>query len=95
MILAALGTAALFTACGDDSSSSASDDPMSGKSVVSCDMVTTFGGVESHTCMAIAADNAAAEAKYARAESERKAISSVFMSGRESLRGILSRRPYS
>lgn len=61
MILAALGTAALFTACGDDSSSGASDDPMSGKSVVSCDMVTTFGGVESHTCMAIAADNAAAE----------------------------------
>jgi hypothetical protein len=61
MILAALGTAALFTACGDDSSSSAaSDDPMSGKSVVSCDMVTTMGGVSSHTCVAIAADNAAA-----------------------------------
>lgn len=62
MILAALGTAALFTACGDDSSSGASDDPMSGKSVVSCDMTTTFGGVSSHTCTAIAADNAAAEA---------------------------------
>jgi hypothetical protein len=61
MIIAALGTAALFTACGDDSSSGASDDPMSGKSVVSCDMTTTIAGVSSHTCTAIAADNAAAE----------------------------------
>lgn len=65
MIIAALGTAALFTACGDDSSSGASNsasDPMAGKSVVSCDMVSSFGGVESHTCQAIAADDANAEA---------------------------------
>jgi hypothetical protein len=62
MLIAALGAAAIFTACGDDSSSSgASDDPMAGKSVVSCDKVVTMGGVSSHTCTAIATEDPAAE----------------------------------
>ena len=69
MLLAAFGAAAIFTACGDDSSSSAGgnggnggSDPMSGKTVVSCDVVATMGGVENHTCNAMAADDPAAEA---------------------------------
>ena len=59
MIVAAFGAAAILTACGDDSSSNASGakTQLDGKSVVSCDMVSVFGGVESHTCAAIAADD--------------------------------------
>ena len=67
MFVAAFGAAALFTACSDDSSSSAGNggnggDPMEGKSVVSCDVVATMGGVENHTCNAMAADDPAVEA---------------------------------
>ena len=68
MILAALGTAALFTACSDDSSSSPSGNStqLDGKTVVSCDKVTTIMGISSHYCYAIAADDANVEAFKAK-----------------------------
>lgn len=62
MLLAALGTAAIFTACSDDSSSSGTaSNTLDGKSVVSCDRVQTIAGIENHTCTAIASDDPAAE----------------------------------
>ena len=69
MILAALGTAALFTACGDDSSSSAGSagsTKLDGKAVVSCDRLQMIAGMEQHFCHAIAADDANVEAFKAK-----------------------------
>lgn len=70
MIIAALGTAALFTACSDDSSSSAASGAgstqLDGKAVVSCDVVTTAAGISNHSCHAIAADDANVEAFKAK-----------------------------
>ena len=58
MILAALGTAALFTACGDDSSSSA---PAEGCSVTSTEnsvtMTSSVAGYSSSTTWTIDGDN--------------------------------------
>lgn len=66
MIIAAFGAAAVLTACGDDSSSNASGGSsktqLDGKAVVSCDVVKTIAGIESHSCHAIAADDAGVDA---------------------------------
>ena len=72
MMIAALGMAALFTACGDDSSSNASSNggssktKLDGKVVVSCDVIRTAGGISNHSCYAIAADDANVEAFKAK-----------------------------
>lgn len=72
MMIAALGMAALFTACGDDSSSNASSNggssktKLDGKVVVSCDVIRTAGGISNHSCYAIAADDAGVEAFKAK-----------------------------
>ncbi|MBO7412305.1 MAG: hypothetical protein J6U20_01400 [Fibrobacter sp.] len=63
MLLAAFSAAAIFTACGGDSSASANSDfdPLRGKTVASCDVVAAMGTFESHSCTAMAADDARAE----------------------------------
>ena len=72
MMIAALGMAALFTACGDDSSSNASSNggssktQLDGKAVVSCDRIQTVAGMQKHYCHAIAADDANVEAFKAK-----------------------------
>ena len=69
MLVAAFGAAAILTACGDDSSSNASGSSktqLDGKSVVSCDVVRTIAGIESHSCHAIAADDAGVDAFLAK-----------------------------
>ena len=69
MLIAALGAAAIFTACGDDSSSNSgsnggnsSKTKLDGKTVVSCNEVSTIAGIESRSCHAIAADDAGVDA---------------------------------
>ena len=72
MMIAALGMAALFTACGDDSSSNASSNggssktQLDGKAVVSCDRIQTVAGMQKHYCHAIAADDAGVDAFKAK-----------------------------
>ena len=72
MLVAALGAAFALTACGDDSSSNASSSggnsktKLDGKAVVSCDEIRTSGGIENHSCHAIAADDAGVEAFKAK-----------------------------
>lgn len=73
MIVAIFGTAALFTACGDDSSSSSaggaggnSATQLDGKAVVSCDRLQTIAGIQKHYCHAIAAEDAGVEAFKAK-----------------------------
>ena len=71
MILAALGTAALFTACGDDSSSGA---PAEGCSVTSTEnsvtMSSTVAGYSSSTTWTIDGDNITVSYDPAPAEGE-------------------------
>ena len=57
MILAALGTAALFTACGDDSSSSPSDCCTVSSDETSVTQDWTFNGVTGKTVWKIDGDN--------------------------------------
>lgn len=72
MLVAALGAAFALTACGDDSSSNASSSggnsktKLDGKAVVSCDKISTLGGMETHSCYAIAADDAGVDAFKAK-----------------------------
>lgn len=72
LILAAFAAAAVLTACGDDSSSNASSaggntkTKLDGKAVVSCDVISSIAGMETHSCHAIAADDAGVDAFKAR-----------------------------
>ena len=70
-IVAAIATAAALVACGDDSSSNASSGgntktKLDGKTVVSCDVISSMGGLETHSCHAIAADDAGVDAFKAK-----------------------------
>jgi len=72
LILAAFAAAAVLTACGDDSSSNASSaggntkTKLDGKAVVSCDVISSIAGMETHSCHAIAADDAGVDAFKAK-----------------------------
>ena len=71
-ILAAFAAAAVLTACGDDSSSNASSaggntkTKLDGKAVISCDVISSIAGMETHSCHAIAADDAGVDAFKAK-----------------------------
>ena len=70
MILAALGTAALFTACGDDSSSSPSDGCSVSATETSVTMTSTVAGYTGSTTWTIEGDNIKVSYDPAPAEGE-------------------------
>jgi hypothetical protein len=84
MIVAAFGAAAVLTACGDDSSSNASGSSktqLDGKAVVSCDVVRNIAGIESHSCHAIAADDAGVDAFLAKCGANNEFDKAVYTPG--------------
>ncbi|MCQ2055448.1 MAG: hypothetical protein MJY82_09200 [Fibrobacter sp.] len=69
-LVLAMGALAVFTACGDDSSSSPA--PAAGVSgpAVSCDITTVAGGISSRTCMEAAEGSEAAPVVTAACQSQ-------------------------
>ena len=93
MIVAAFGAAAVLTACGDDSSSNASGSSktqLDGKNVVSCDVVRTIAGIESHSCHAIAADDAGVDAFLAKCGANNEFDKAVYTPGQGCAAGTLA-----
>ena len=93
MLVAAFGAAAILTACGDDSSSNASGSSktqLDDKSVVSCDVVRTIAGIESHSCHAIAADDAGVDAFLAKCGANNEFDTAVYTPGQGCTGAVLA-----